>query len=110
MKRPDRNRLEHIQQAGKEILEFIEDKSKEEFYNDRILQRAVERELEIIGEAANNLSEDSRQQMPEIPWKDIIGMRNILIHVYFKVDLETVWETIQGELPELIKTVENQLN
>lgn len=66
--------------------------------------------MEIIGEAANNLSEDSRQQMPEIPWKDIIGMRNILIHVYFKVDLETVWETIQSELPELIKTVENCLD
>ena len=62
---------------------------------------ALVRELEIIGEAANNLSEDFQGEHPDIPWERIIGMRNQLIHGYFTLDLQIVWDTLQKDVPKL---------
>lgn len=111
MNRPrDRKRLQHILDACREIERFARGKSREDFLQDRLLQRAVEKDLEIIGEAANQLSSETRSSYPSIPWQDIIGMRNILIHVYFEVDLETVWTTIQEDIPNLQEALEENLN
>jgi uncharacterized protein with HEPN domain len=66
----------------------------------------VIRPLEIIGEAARLVSQETRDTHPEIPWEQMIGMRNRLIHEYFRVNLTTVWETIQNDLPPLIAQIE----
>lgn len=74
----------------------------EQFQSSRIHQLASLKALEIIGEAASMISDTFRSAHPEIPWREIIGMRNRLIHAYFEVDIDKVWETIQDDLPTLI--------
>lgn len=66
-----------------------------------VVKRSVERCLEILGEAANNLSDDLQQRHPEISWAGIIGMRNRIIHQYFRVDYEILWEVVEDEVPHL---------
>jgi uncharacterized protein with HEPN domain len=107
---PDRERLEHILAACREIREFLDGVGRSDFTESPLLQRAVEKDLEIIGEAASNLSPETRTDLSSIPWKDIIGMRNILIHVYFDVEVETVWQTVQNDLPELRSKIKQVLN
>ncbi len=72
-------------------------------------QYAVLRALEIIGEATKNLSERLKEEHPEIPWKDVAGMRNKLIHQYFGVKMELVWETVRSKLPELERQIVKML-
>ena len=72
-----------------------------EFENSRMVQDAVIREIGILGEAARKISLSFQQAHPEIPWADIIGMRNVLIHDYFEVDVKEVWKTIRSDLPVL---------
>jgi uncharacterized protein with HEPN domain len=67
----------------------------------------VVRELEIIGEASKNLSAEFKKSLPAIPWKDVAGMRDKLIHEYFGVDLETVWQTVKEDIPLLKKVLKN---
>jgi len=83
------------------IEKFIEGVNKENFLGNVEKQYAVLRGLEIIGEATKNLSEELKKKHPDIPWKEIAGMRDKLIHQYFGVNLDLVWETIKTELPEL---------
>ena len=75
------------------------------FAQSELHQNAVIRPLEIIGEAARRISQDTRDAHPEIPWEQMIGMRNRLIHEYFRVNLTTVWETVQNDLPSLIALI-----
>jgi len=89
--------LESIQK----IEEYSRGISKEEFYRASQIQDAVIRRLEIIGEAAKNIPEDFRNKHPEIAWKQIAGMRDILIHGYFDVNLERVWTVVNRDLPDL---------
>jgi uncharacterized protein with HEPN domain len=70
---------------------------------------ALVKEIEIIGEAASRLSLETRQQIPALPWTDIILMRNRLIHAYFDVDLDIVWKTFTDDLPPLIQELEKHL-
>ncbi|MEK7189067.1 MAG: HepT-like ribonuclease domain-containing protein, partial [Patescibacteria group bacterium] len=71
----------------------------------RPTQDSVVRRFEIIGEASNNLSEEIRQKSPDVNWPDVIGMRNNLIHEYFGIDIETIWDTIKNDLPVFRKQV-----
>jgi len=93
--------LHHILEAISRIERYVQGKTFEEFLRDELLQDGVIRQLSIIGEAARRVSEDLQRVYPEVPWKDIIGMRNIIVHDYFGVDLGEVWRTVQNDLQPL---------
>jgi len=84
-----------------EIEKFVKGLDYSNFKTDRKTILAVIRDIEVIGEAAKNISRAIRKNYPEIPWKDIVGMRDKLIHGYFGIDLEILWETLQQDLPQL---------
>jgi len=92
--------------AARQARTFLEGVTWEEFVQSDLHQSAVLRPLEIIGEAARRVSPEAQQAHPEIPWAQMIGMRNRLIHEYFQVDLRRVWETVQSDLPDLITRIE----
>ncbi len=83
-----------------DIREFTADLDYIDFHNDKKTVYAVIRCLEIIGEAVKKIPDELRKQYPQIPWQEIAGMRDKLIHNYFGVDIELVWDTVQGELDE----------
>lgn len=93
----------HIVQNIEKIESFTKGISRENLISDELKQYAVVRALEIIGEAAKNISVSSKKEHPEIPWKEIIGSRDKMIHHYFGVDLNIVWNIIQNDLPDLKK-------
>lgn len=101
--------LKHIKESVESIFDFAGKMEYKDFSRNRMVVSAVVRELEIIGEAANNVSQKFRDSHPEIPWRDMVEMRNVLIHEYFGVVVETVWKTIQKDLPPLEKEVEKIL-
>ena len=92
--------------ACRKITQFTEGVSWEEFRQNELLQFALVRILEVMGEAANNISQEVQAVHPEIPWGKIIGMRNLLIRQYFRISLEIVWDTVQKDIPVLMKQVE----
>ncbi|HZQ10626.1 MAG TPA: DUF86 domain-containing protein [Anaerolineae bacterium] len=91
--------LQDMLEAIQYIESYVRGLSFEEFYADKLRQDGVVRRIEIIGEAARNLPSDFQKTHSEIPWSDIIGMRAKVVHDYFDVDLETVWETVSADLP-----------
>jgi uncharacterized protein with HEPN domain len=93
-------------EAAKLALSYVAGKSHEEFQADVQCQDAVIRRLEIIGEAARRLTDETRASLPSLRWSDMIGMRNVVIHQYDAVDLDIVWDTVQNHLPPLIATLE----
>ena len=95
------------------IQEFVKDLSKESFMFDNKTKSAVVRQLEIIGEAARHIPAELKQSYRDIPWSDIVAMRNRISHDYFGVDFETVWEVVSNDLPALesqVKTMMDDLN
>ena len=100
--------LRHILDAIRRIETYIVD-GRDLFFDDSMRQDAVVRQLEVIGEAVKQISAEVRAQRPEIPWRDIAGMRDVLIHAYFSVDLEQVWEVTQADLRQLRRAVEEIL-
>jgi uncharacterized protein with HEPN domain len=87
--------------ATKEALEFVRGKRRADLDTNRMLVLSLVKELEIIGEAAGKVSAEIRSQYGAVPWLDITGMRNRLIHAYFDVDLDIVWSTVTKDLPQL---------
>lgn len=94
----DRDRLYHIKEAIEFIIFHKNGISEGEFYINELLKRAVVRELEVIGEAANNISDELKQRYPEIQWKQIISTRHRIIHDYLHVSYPVVWEIIKNDL------------
>ncbi len=101
--------LEHIYSAILKI-ESIAESSREKFLSDFTLHDAAIRNFEIIGEATKQLTEETKEKQPQIPWREVARFRDILIHHYFGVDLEEVWQIIQNELPALKEAVEKLQN
>ena len=101
MKNHDTAYLKHILDAISRINEYIQNLDHDKFMINNLIQDGVIRQLEIIGEATKRLSKDFTQRYPEIPWKDIAGMRDKLIHGYFGVDLDAVWDTAKKDIPKL---------
>jgi uncharacterized protein with HEPN domain len=102
--------LNHILDAINKIEIFTSNLTKNEFILDDRTQLAVIRLLEIIGEASNHISQDLILLVPEIPWRDIVGLRNILIHEYFNVDNDIVWKTIQENIPDIKSKIQKFLH
>jgi uncharacterized protein with HEPN domain len=101
--------LKHILDSISNIERFVQGLSKEDFFKDIEKQYAVMRGLEIIGEATKNLSRETKKGYPEVNWRDIAGMRDKLIHVYFGVNLPLIWKTVKEDLPDLKKQVQKLL-
>lgn len=99
--------LRHILDSVMLIENYTRNLSFEEFEKDRKTIDAVIRNFEIIGEASSKLPKEFREKYPEIPWKSIIGLRNVLIHDYFGVDVVAVWENIRQKLPELEQQIKS---
>jgi uncharacterized protein with HEPN domain len=98
--------LEHALEAIGRVARYVEGNTESQFRQDEMLQDAVLRNLEIIGEAASRLSRDFLSNHPEIPWRDVVGMRNRLIHGYLDVNLGIVWRVVEKDLPELKAQIE----
>jgi uncharacterized protein with HEPN domain len=101
--------LAHILQAISDIEKFTQEVSENEFYGNREKQYAVLRALEIIGEATKNLSKEIKSKCPETDWRNIAGMRDKLINVYFGINLPLVWEVVKEDLPQLKKQAQKLL-
>ena len=97
----DRPYIDHILQAISKIKKYSASLTKDQFENDELIQDAVIRNIEIIGEATKNLSKEFKKDHSEIPWRAMSGMRDKLIHDYVGVDFDVVWETIREDIPIL---------
>lgn len=96
-------------QAAREVGEMVADRDLDSILGDRILLRAIERSLEIIGESARRISSSFMEAHPEIPWRNIIGQRNILAHEYGQIDHELLYRTAVDDVPGLIRRLETLL-
>ena len=100
--REDRVRLSHMLDGALEIQQYVDASARGDLDNDRKLVHSLVRLLEIIGEAANQVSDELREDVSEVPWTVIIGMRNRLVHAYFAIDLDVIWSTSTEDIPLLI--------
>lgn len=106
MRREDLIRLQHMRDSAREALGFVGPRTREDFAKDRMLALAVLKSVEIIGEAASKVTEESRKEIPGLAWKEMVGIRNRLIHGYFDIDFDRVWNTVRDDLPELAQRLE----
>lgn len=97
--------LEHIKESIDKIQSYTRNLSEETFQESTLIQDAVVRQFEIIGEATKKLSDDIKQQYPEVPWKDMAGMRDVLIHDYINVEIDIVWKTVVDYLPSMLEKI-----
>jgi uncharacterized protein with HEPN domain len=92
--------------AARKVREFTQGVDCEQFEKDDLIQNATMRQIQIIGEASRKVSIEYQQDHPEIPWQKIIGMRNKLVHEYFRIIPQRVWDVIKKDIPELIRLIE----
>jgi uncharacterized protein with HEPN domain len=101
VKKDDSVYLRHILDAVSRIEEYTRGIERRAFIEGHMVQDAVMRQIEIIGEATKKLSKEIRDRHAQIPWKDMAGLRDKLIHGYFGVDLDSVWDTVKKDIPQL---------
>jgi uncharacterized protein with HEPN domain len=109
MPNDDRVRLRHMFDAAREAIDFGRGKGRTDLDDDRLLVLGLLKCIEIVGEAAAHIGPDTKNRYPEIPWADIVGMRNRLVHAYFDIDPDRVWDTLEQDLPPLVATLEKIL-
>ena len=102
--------LHHILDAITQIEEYVRGKSSAAFKHDRLLQDGVIRQLSVLGEAARHVSSALQQSYPTVPWADVVGMCNILIHDYVEIDAAEVWKTVRDDLLVLREQIRQILN
>lgn len=110
MRPEDTIRLRHMLDAAREAMVFADGRTREELDGDRMLAMALVKEIEIIGEAAYQMAEESRMEVAGIRWPDIVNMRHRLIHGYAIIDLDVIWGTLTDDLPPLIAVLEDILD
>jgi uncharacterized protein with HEPN domain len=106
----DSDRLRHMRDAACAALRFVRGRTRADLDTDEMLAFALIRALEILGEAADKLSDAAQAAYPSVPWSEIIGMRHKLIHGYFDVDLDIVWNVATGKLPGLVAWLDSVLS
>jgi uncharacterized protein with HEPN domain len=104
-RRDDQTRFRHMLQHAREAVQFAEGRSREELKQDRQLELVLTRLVEVVGEAAARVSHETQQRHPEIPWPEIVALRNRLIHGYDAVDLDILWDIVTMDLPPLIEAL-----
>lgn len=105
----DRGRIEHMLYMARNLQEAKEHHTYDELLSDKILFYGMSKMTEIIGEAAYKLTHEFTASHPELPWKQVIGMRHILVHGYFKITPEDLWDVIQNDIPTMIPVLEKYL-
>ena len=105
----DVHRLQHMQAHAREAIALAAERSRVDLDEDRVFSLAMTRLLEIVGEAAARISEETRMQLPDIPWPDIVSLRNRLIHGYDAVDHDILWNIVREDLPLLVEQMESHL-
>ena len=105
-RRDDSLLLQDMLAAARDACSFISGRSKEDLSHDKQLKLALLKTVEMIGEAASRVRQEIRTKYPSLPWQDMVGMRNRLIHVYFDIDLSLLWATVKDDLPRLIRELE----
>lgn len=91
---------------AREVVSFVQGRTRQDLDADRTLLRALERALELVGECARRVPEEVRSEHPVVPWKAIVGMRNIIAHEYGRVDLDQLWTTAHRDMPPLVFALE----
>jgi uncharacterized protein with HEPN domain len=102
----DRSRIKHMLEAALLVRKFLEKRTRSDLDHDLQLQFAVVRALEIVGEAASKVSVQTRTSLPDVPWTKAIAIRNRLIHAYFNIDRDILWNTATVSVPELLVRLE----
>jgi uncharacterized protein with HEPN domain len=110
MKRDDRVYLHHILDAIAQIETYLNGIRKQQFIEQDMLHDAVIRQLEIVGEASRNISDDIKEKYILVPWGQIIAMRNRIVHAYFDVNLEIAWDIYTHDIPDLKQQIQEILN
>jgi uncharacterized protein with HEPN domain len=109
MRPEDRVRLLHMRDAAREAIGFVAGRTRDDLDTDRQLLLALVKDVEIVGEAASRIGEEFRKGHSQLPWQAIVAMRNRLVHAYFDVDRDIVWNTVAIDLPFLVAAVEAML-
>ena len=109
MQKPDEVRLKHMLDAAEQALAFAHNRSRTDFDTDLMLVFALVKAIEIVGEAASQVTQTTCNQYPTIPWLEIVGMRHRLVHAYFDINLDILWRTVHQDLPPLIVGLQDAL-
>ncbi len=96
----------HMLDMSKQALEIVSNKTRSDFDEDIVLRLALTHLVQVIGEAAQRVSKEFQQDHAQIPWREITGMRNRIVHDYLNVDEDVVWQVVRGDLPELAKIIQ----
>jgi uncharacterized protein with HEPN domain len=103
----DSIRIRHMLDAAREAIQFASGRSRQDLEDNRMLARALKDCIQEIGEAASQVSDETRARVPKLPWKKMVGMRHILVHAYYDLDLDAIWKVVDIELPILFKELES---
>jgi uncharacterized protein with HEPN domain len=102
-------RLRHMLDAARQAIAFVQGRDRGDLDRDVQLALALTRLIEVVGEAAKNVANETRDQLPQVPWRPIAGTRDRLAHAYFDVDLDRLWQIVVGDLPPLVVALESFL-
>lgn len=110
MHKDDAIRLRHMLDAARQAVQFTQGRKRSDLDRDPMLMLSLLKLVEIVGEAASQVTDSGQARVPDIPWADIVGMRHRLVHAYFDINLDILWQTVRHDLPSLISILEKALD